>query len=80
MFLKDTEKFFDVDSAIDTLEKSSVFTLGFVPHTELKDTIQSWNKLNFEYIRGMVSTVKSIQDITKETLDKIADKVTQKTE
>lgn len=80
MFLKDTEKFFDVDSAITTAEKSSVFALGFVPHTELKDTLQSWNKLNFEYIRGMMSTVKSIQDITKETLDKIADKVTQKTE
>jgi len=78
MFLKDTEKFFDVDSAIATLEKSSVFTLGFVPHPELKDTLKSWNQLNFEYIRGTVATVKSIQDITKETVDKIADKVAQK--
>ena len=77
-FLKDSEKFFDMDKMLDSVEQSSSYALGLVTNKELKNTLTEWTTLNFKYARGLVSTVTSIQDIAKDTVEKLASKIQTK--
>jgi hypothetical protein len=73
-FIKDIENLFDVKKAIDTVEKSSTYVLGYVPNEDLRSTLQKWNQSNFEFARKNVEVLKSIQTIAKNSIEEVTNK------
>jgi hypothetical protein len=74
-YFKEIEKMFDAEVAVDTVEKSTLVAIEFVPVETARTTLITWTKSSADLARANLVAAKKVQSYVKETAEEFYTKL-----